>query len=158
MDLGRMAAFLLSVPGGNKMTKRILPLVLLFVLVVVVLVAVERQSTRSERASSHSSTPAMTAQDAQAAVHSDGAKASTHTSTNRKARAYRAATTTQVTTSGQIATTTQVASMTPRERGVYRPNRWYASQPQVSTKKPDEWSKWVTVPGTGVALWPRPTG
>jgi hypothetical protein len=53
------------------------------------------------------------------------------------------------TTTQAVAGAPDEVSTKPRHRGVYRPRRHDVSKSKTA---------WVRVPGTGIGLWPKPTG
>lgn len=102
-------------------------LLLLIVIVVVVIVGERSIHSGSQALVSHHPEPVVAAQDAQVS-HSQGLEV--------------AAASTRLATAAA-----ENETLKPRHRGVYRPRRPAA---QSVTKD------WVRIPGTGVALWPKP--
>ena len=117
--------------------KKAIPLALLLLLIVVVVLTVGERSIRSGNQAlvSHHPAPAMAAQGTQT-PDSQGSELS-------------AATMHDVTATQDVTALTEAKTMKPRHRGVYRPRR-----PAAKSSSTD----WVCVPGTGVGLWPKPTG
>ena len=106
-------------------------LALLLLLIVVVAIIVGERSIHSGNQAlvSHHPEPVVAAQDAQVS-HSQGSEFS-------------------VASARHAIATAEKETLEPRHRGVYRPRR-----PAAQSVTND----WVRVPGTGIALWPKPTG
>jgi hypothetical protein len=104
-----------------------LALLLLLIVVVAIIVGERSIHSGSQALVSHHPEPVVAAQDAQVS-HSQGLEV--------------AAASTRLATA-----TAENEMLKPRHRGVYRPRRPAA---QSVTKD------WVRIPGTGVALWPKP--
>jgi hypothetical protein len=111
--------------------RKAIPLALLLLLIVIVVVTVGERSIHSGSGAlvSHHPEPAVAAQVAQVSDSQGSALG--------------------VASTQDVTAVTETTTMKPRHRGVYRPRR-----PKAKSSASD----WVKIPGTGVALWPKPTG
>ena len=111
--------------------KKLIPLILLLLFIAAVIVIVGGRST-------HSGNHALVSHHPEPVVVAEGPSVSETGVTGLSAASAEPA-----------AAVAEVKTTKPRHRGVYRPRRSAAK-----TVVHD----WVRIPGTGIALWPKPKG
>jgi hypothetical protein len=120
------------ISGGKRgVMRNKIPLALLLLLIIVVVAIVGERSI-------HNGNQALLSRHPGPAVAAQGAQVSDFQEPEFS-----------VASAHQGTTVAETRTLRPRHRGVYRPRR-----PVAESAAKD----WFRVPGTGVALWPKPTG